>query len=500
MRRLILGASSLLALAFAASAAPGCGSDDPGADPDGGTGGDACVGFGCTDPPPGDGGGEEQCVGPLCAKRVVCDGPDPKATALSGVVYDPAGKTPIYNATVYVPGIPSEIAAIDQGASCDRCDGKLSGSPMPGSVVTTDTQGRFTIKDVPVEDGLDVVVQLGKWRRQIKIPAVARCANTAVDATLTHLPKNRSEGDIPRIAITTGGADPLQCLLRKIGLDDAEFGVAGSDARVHLYKGGGVDALTASNQFEGGDTFPAANDLWSTKAELKKYDVVLLSCEGDTNEAHTDAVKNPAAKAALYDYAKEGGRIFASHYHHVWFSATDAPADVQGVAKWAPNPPLRDRQPPAQGDPATTKVLGDISTAFPKAKSMSEWLGHQQALESGKLPIYDARHNADGVNASGLSWITVPNPNVAAAPTAVQYMSFNTPVGAADDQVCGRVMYSNLHVASGQQGGTQDSAQDPFPTGCKTTDLTAQQKALIFMLFDLSSCVQKDDKPIDVPR
>ena len=130
---------------------------------------------------------------------------------------------------------------------------------------------------------------------------------------------------------------------------------------------------------------------------------------------------------------------------------------------------------------------------------MKEWLTNQNALNAGKLPIFDARHNVDAVGSSGLDWISALNPN-AGNGRAVQYMTFNTPVGAAADAVCGRVVFSNLHVGAGTQGGVSDDPQAAFPDGCKTTDLSAQQKALEFMLFDLSSCIQKDDGAVVPPR
>ena len=487
MRRNLLGACSLAALALTALTAPACGSTDDSPSTPSGDGG-PCTGFSC----PQEGGPKPGCVGLEC-KQLPCDGT--AKTTVSGTVFDPAGKVPVYNATVYVPNTP--LADLAEGNSgCDRCDAKVSGTPI--AITATDTSGHFTLENVPIDEKVPLVIQIGKWRRKIEIPAVGKCVDTPLDAALTRLPRNRGEGNIPRIALTTGGADPLQCLLRKIGLDDAEFGVAGSASRVHLYAGGGFTQGTprpAASKFgaslNSGAAFGSAETFWSDAAKLKAYDVVLLSCEGDENEA----TKPAATKQALYDYAKGGGRVFASHYHEVWLRKSPEPL-VSGIATWA-DP---EKPPPAvPADPATTAVNAEISASFPKAVAMKDWLTKQNALSSGKLPIFDARHNVDAVGTNGLDWISAVNPNASNGP-AVQYLTFNTPVGAAADAVCGRVVFSNLHVGAGSQGGVSDDPQAPFPDGCKTGDLSAQQKALEFMLFDLSSCIQKDDTEVVAPR
>jgi hypothetical protein len=77
------------------------------------------------------------------------------------------------------------------------------------------------------------------------------------------------------------------------------------------------------------------------------------------------------------------------------------------------------------------------------------------------------------------------------------YFSFDTPINPTNTMTnetgptyCGRAVYSDLHVAGNPQ--TDDSMTPP--DGCKAGPLSPQEKALEFMLFDLSSCVIPDSE------
>lgn len=470
----LLGALGLVALVA-------CGSDN---DSNGSSSGaDAgCTGLGCTQTYPD--GGKPGCTGLGCNQVDCAAG---VKTTLTGKVFDPAGKVPIYNATVYVPnGDPAPITT-GLGATCDRCDSTSLTNPI--AIAHTDATGSFTLPDIPANTDFPLVMQIGKWRRKVVIPKVASCQTVAVtDAQVTRLPRSRSEGDIPQIALGTGSADPLECLLRKIGLEASEFGVAGSPARIHLFKGSSTAPDTATSALEAGGTFTDATTLWGDAGALGKYDVVLLSCEGNEHPE----TKPEAALNALYDYAKKGGRVFTSHYHHYWFSSSPVP-EVKGIATWVNG--LTCPEPIAESCPKdpdkTLTVNATVNTSFAKGAAMRDWLENTGALTGpdGTLPIQEARHNVSAVGSTGISWMTIKNP-AAGDKTAHEYVSFNAPVGAADADVCGRVVYTDLHVGAGDKTG------DPFPTGCDDRELTPQQKALEFMLFDLSSCIQRDDQPV----
>ena len=69
-------------------------------------------------------------------------------TTLSGVVYDPAGNNPLYNAYVYIPAIPgAALPAFNTGATCDTCGG--AGALNALQATQTDAAGNFTLTNVP---------------------------------------------------------------------------------------------------------------------------------------------------------------------------------------------------------------------------------------------------------------------------------------------------------------------------------------------------------------
>jgi hypothetical protein len=153
-------------------------------------------------------------------------------TTVSGTVYDPAGTLPLYDVVVYVPSVP--LTPIAAGASCATCDSYFSG--MPVAATLSDASGNFTmdVSGISSATNVPLVVQVGKWQRQVTVPSITACGNTALDKSLTRLPANQSEGNLPQIAMVRGGSDALECLIRKLGVSDSEFTTDSGTGRVHL--------------------------------------------------------------------------------------------------------------------------------------------------------------------------------------------------------------------------------------------------------------------------
>jgi hypothetical protein len=474
---------------------------------DGGSSGSNCTGFNCSSGD--DGGGSDitmtcpggtnfQCTIPTCQSG--------GTTSISGTVYDPAGQVPLYNVAVYVPNI-TNLPDLPDGVSCSNC---TSWYTQPVVSTLTDTSGQFTLTGMPAGANIPLVVQVGKWRMKYTLSNVKACATNQDAASLAgtsklRLPRNHTEGSIPNIAVSTGAADTLECLLRRIGVDASEYTgtptIGPGVGRVHIFQGGDTAASLGGALTQGPTSKQSYSNLWNNDADMEQFDVVLLSCEGQ------ETAYLAAGPQVLSDYLNAGGRVFASHYHYQFFLANPTTNPFQMVtpplATWTPEGiPNKSETVGPSGD--MVSYPGDIMTttvdggAFPEGMALQSWLGHTGALTNGQLPIWFARHNADlsATNAKSQPWIKL-DPSVTGAPNAAEYFSFDTPLGTAATEQCGRAVYSDLHVSGGigiaQQGVTPDYASSSgfniTPDGCAMHPLTPQEKALEFMIFDLSSCL-----------
>jgi hypothetical protein len=450
-----------------------CGGDSSTGNPDGSGDGTLCFGTNCN--PFGDGttGGDGKACTNLCLKQVNCGGG--AHTTVSGTVYDPRGDLPLYNVAVYVPNAP--LAPIVHGATCDQCGSTLSGDPLVSTL--TDAAGHFVLKDVPVDNNVPLVIQVGKWRRRVRINTVTACVDNPLPGnTLTRLATKPGEtspdDDIPQIAVTTGGADALECLLPLIGVDSGQFTSKGAGGRVNLYNGSG------GSQLSGGS--PPVDPFWSDVTQLKAYDILMLSCEGATPDSNGEIATGKETQA-VFDYGNAGGRVFATHFHYYWIESGITPWPTTATFKHSGYPNM---------------ATGIIDQTFPKGMAFAQWmLNVTGSTVLGQFPIVEPRNDVVAVNNQpptnpvSIQWVYTTNPD----PKMVEYYSFNTPVGLATAMQCGKVVFSDLHVGAGNSpGGTF-----PGQTCTQGPTLTPQEKALVFLLFDLSSCIQNDTKPPPPP-
>jgi hypothetical protein len=414
------------------------------------------------------------CVNLEC-QQVTCTGGGD--TTLSGTVFAPNGTLPLYGVTVYVPN--ADPGALPDGAQCSRCNDALPGQPLTQTV--TDETGHFTLHNVPAGEGIPVVITSGKWRKQIELFSVASCQDTALTAEQTRLPAKKSEGDIPQMAISTGNADALECLFRKLGIDDSEFTTDAGDGRVHMYSdtmasdGEGADRFRTG--FPGGaGNFTDSQTLWEDLDKMKGYDILIFSCEG----GQFPETKSQAAMDAVKAYADLGGRVFLSHWHNVWIQGAGFEGGSQQPSVWPDIAEWNNSRTTFDG----LDTIDEVSNS--KGGSFATWMLNVMGSPArDQIPIGtgSGKNTCESVDTSKAErWVYWVDGN----DEFPQNFQFTTPNEVSLDQRCGKVVFSDMHVS----GDSKSAPGGPgFPSDCSSDALTPQEKALAFMLFDLASCI-----------
>lgn len=460
----------------------------------------------------------QTCTGGLnapttCESSTTCDvcdaiadcSAEPMPTTLTGRVItagrddaNVGNQVGVPNAFVYVlanndPAALPEIAAglPEGGTACDRCDGQDLGTVLASA--GTDARGYFTLEgDVPVGVEFLLVTKVGKFRRAVPLtlPESAACTETPVDVVDTRLPRTMTDGvgvNIPRIAVSTGDIDAMECVLEKMGIAESEFGAGAesSAARVHLY---GVDGAEMP---EGN---PPEADLHGDAARLDGYDMVVFDCQGG-------GYLNPPEAADLdhvRDYVNRGGRMFASHWSYraiydnvgagAYAAATVYETGLAASATWIT--PLSNQ----------SSGTGIISVGRPganpaKIQNFADWMVNEGVTTAPayQFDITDPRDMATAVGSASDEFVYRNRSSTA----YIQQYAFNTPYGAPEDAVCGRTAFSAFHVSPAGGGSTTPFRGANFPGHCTNAAandgvLTDQEKSLLYMIFDLGACVSEE--------
>jgi hypothetical protein len=460
----------------------------------------------------------------LCGAVPDC-GAGAEPTRLAGRVITPGrndanvqNQVGVPNAVVYILRTDQEDAlpAISTGTptgglSCDRCEEQDLGPLLAGAI--TDAAGNFVIEgNVPVGVEFLLVVKAGKFRRAIKhtLPAEAACQTTALPTTMpdnpTRLARSSSDGlavNLPKIAISTGRIDAMECVFEKMGIAQSEFGNFDSAAKLHLYRSAGNGGTLEGASIDA--ETPSDVDLYGSLERLQSYDMVVADCEGGSWDGENDFEERIANGDKVREYVNRGGRLFASHLSMSWLheNGTTAYDDATPIETGLASASTWDTDYLATSNlsgsgTGVVSLVGTRPRVSQRIEGFASWAVNEGVTTAPgyTFAITEPRSLAVELGPESEEFVYRQDGD-----GRVQQFSFDTPYAAPDDAACGRVAYSGFHVAAG--GGSAPYATSVFPAHCLSTpasspgNLTPQEKVLLYMLFDLGACV--GDEPVAPP-
>lgn len=356
-------------------------------------------------------------------------------TTITGTVYAPNGTDPLPNILVYVaaPGVAVQPFTSGPGSDCANQNAIVSGNPIAEAV--SDSKGNFTLQSVLLtalgSASVNIVAQAGKWRQQYPgTPITGGQANGPL--TLTMPAAAGPNADLPQIAVVTGSADAVECVLLTMGIHPSEFTDVGGSGHINLFTSDGA-AQTNSTQGSGGgakisstSAYTEAN-LLSNQTPMSNYDMLMFGCTGNYLDSDSN---NTAYQQNLASYANSGGRVFATHYGYVWLNKQNTFATA---ANWRIDE--SSLQPEGDSDGPGTITVDTTSPTFPEGKVLADWLQYIGVSSTyGQIPnVPNLRQDQTGIASSTQSWGTLNPPYVPGdyVGTPIMQFSWDTPLGQA---------------------------------------------------------------------
>lgn len=320
-------------------------------------------------------------------------------------------------------------AAIPDGAYCDQCV-KL----QEGTFAVSAPDGKFEIKTDLPKGKVYVVVQKGQFRR---VRPLAIEKEGAVDLS-------KDETTLPGRSDPAKGDDIPKMVVLK---DDADF-----------------DVIDESLKKLGITQFDMKSDrsLLLDETGLDKYHVVFIPCGMSEDETPT----SPQAQANMQAYVAKGGKLYVTDWSYEFVRQP-----FPGFLSW-------EGETASLGSAASGDEWDAPATAADQG--LADWLaatGDSSFSVEGNWTTIKDVFTQKGKNPKGDEVDIVPKVWVTAKKGQTDY-----PTTVSFENQCGRVLFSTYHTESSSLGG-----------GSGSGGLTAQEKALLYVLLEVGVCV--GDRP-----
>jgi hypothetical protein len=389
----------------------------------------------------------------------------PNSTVLTGKVYAPNGTDPIPRVRVYVPlSVPlTPYPAL----YCDQCS-----TPIDLAWVSdvTMADGSFTLNldQVPQAAMIPFAIQIGRFRKLTMVPVTCSATPQQVSpVTATYLPGRSADGDIPKIAVSSGPKDHLDAVLAALNITEYDCfeGVPGA---THCNKA----ALGGMN----------VADLLTNATMLDTYHMAFLSCAPGAYASFTSGNYPQAtmtANTASWVSSKYGA-LFATDTAYDYI-AQPFPAPIT----WQGNAGTVDAANIGCSPPNNTSGPGTNYTVTVDDPVLANWLSVGVHVLPTPTPTPATVNILGFYNPWSVISSLAPTTQLIANGTLPLDMSANTSkcrTGTAltmqnvplttqfDVTPCGRVIYSSYH------------------TDVSASATSAQERIMEYLIFSAAYC------------
>ena len=398
---------------------------------------------------------------PLCKGRTcqVPKCPDGSPTEIVGKVFAGNGADPVPAAAVFIPVF--DLPEFPSSLGCDLCN------DIPVSVASTQTDfdGSFRLRYTP-SGSQPVVVRLGRFQRVVTMDIVPCTENTipadpGTSGKGVRLPRKTgelsSQDNLPRIAVASGDYDQIECVLKRIGIDE-----------VDLFNGRSPGATNPP-------TIAELSTLLTDEKRLLRYNILIINC---TDNQYQSLLSQSGVKATLEKFVRSGGRLYVTDW------AYDV---IEQVPQFSPYICF---EPQSLPGPAMCMANPERATA---ADSRNPYGGKNKVLDPQMvkwLQQFPGTINPNNEVDIGYSFVIVNSTSADPKTMTKTWVQGPTPVGTRAQTVtfdynsCGRVHFSTYNTEP--DGVVNESTR--WPNSCKG-NFTPQERLLEYLFFNIASCV-----------